>query len=438
MLCDDLKDPFMPEVSQYIDSYYSATANQQLSLPRLEGEASADVCIIGGGFMGLSSAIHLAERGYDVVLLEAEKVAWGASGRNGGQCTVGQRQPQEELEEQYGKSAAKELWSLGVEAVQTVRDLIQRFDIQCDLKRGNLEAAAKLSDVQWFREHAQRMNREYGLDCRFVEGEELAHLSGSSVFKGGLVEYESAHLHPLNYALGLADAAGKLGVRVFENSRVLSYDRASPTCLKTAGGSVKASYVVLACNGYLEKLEPRIAGKIMPINNFVLATEPLTQQQQAQLNPEDLCMYDAKFVVNYWKLTGDGRMLFGGGESYTRRFPADIKSFVRKNLLELYPQLADSRIDYGWGGTLAVTMNRMPCFGRLEPNIFYALGFSGHGVQMATLAGKLIAEALAGTAERFDVMASIPSPGFPGGTLLRWPGLVVGMLYHSIKDRLGD
>jgi len=253
-----------------------------------------------------------------------------------------------------------------------------------------------------------------------------------------VVDYQSAHLHPLNYALGLAAAASGLGVKIYENSRVSAYDAASPNRIKTTTGTVSAPYVVLACNGYLERLEPRIAGRIMPINNFVLATEPLKADQVRQLNPEDLCMYDAKFVVNYWKMTADHRMLFGGGENYTRRFPANIKAFVRKYLLQLYPQLADSRIDYGWGGTLAITMNRLPCFGRLDPDIYYAMGFSGHGVQTATLAGKLIAEAVAGTAERFDIMANLPSPRFPGGTLLRWPGLVAGMLYNAIKDRIGD
>jgi gamma-glutamylputrescine oxidase len=245
-------------------------------------------------------------------------------------------------------------------------------------------------------------------------------------------------LHPLNYALWLAAAARSLGVRLYERSRVTGYDQATPTTVRTGQGSVKARYLVLACNGYLGKLEPRIAGRIMPINNFVLVTEPLSEQRQALFNPQDLCMNDAKFVVNYWKLTGDGRFLFGGGENYTRRFPADIKSFVRKYLLQLYPTAHDLRIDYGWGGTLAVTMNRLPCFGRLPPDVFYAMGYSGHGVQMATLAGKLIAEAVAGTAERFDLMARIPTPSFPGGTLLRWPGLVAGMLYYALKDRLGD
>ncbi len=428
----------MPGTPRYIDSYYTATANRQLDLTPLQEDRTADVCVIGAGYMGLSSAIHLAERGYKVVVLEAERVAWGASGRNGGHCSIGQRQPQEELEKQFGAEEARRLWELGVEAVDTVRQLIDRFAIDCDLKRGNLQAAAKRSDAGWYRRHVDHMQKVYGFNCRFVEREELQALSGSPVFQGGIVEHESAHLHPLNYALGLAAAAQMLGVRIYENSRVTGYDGAAPIRIRTATAHVSASYVVLACNGYLGRLEPRIAGRIMPLNNFMLTTEPLNAQRQKQLNPEDLCMFDAKFVVNYWKLTADGRMLFGGGENYTRRFPSDIKSFVRKYMLQLYPQLADARIDYAWGGTLALTMNRLPCFGRLDPDIFYALGFSGHGVQMATLAGKLIAEAVAGSAERFDVMARIPSPRFPGGTLLRWPGLVAGMLYHALKDRVGD
>ncbi len=424
--------------SAYPDSYYAATANPMPEPQVLQGEEIADACIIGGGYTGLSSAIHLAERGYKVILLEAERVGWGASGRNGGQCTVGQRQPQEYLEEKFGAEEAQRLWQLSVEAVGLVQELIARFGISCDLKRGNLQLAAKTSDAEWYRAHAGHMQSRYGLDCRFVEGEELNRLAGTDTFRGGLLERLSAHLHPLNYALGLADAARSLGVRVFEQSRVTGYDKSSPTTVRTAQCCVRARFVVLACNGYLERLEPRVAGRIMPINNFVLATEPLEAARQEQLNPLDVCMYDAKFVVNYWKLSGDGRLLFGGGENYTRRFPSDIKAFVRKYLLQLYPTTGDLRIDYGWGGTLAVTMNRMPCFGRLDPDVYYAMGFSGHGVQMATLAGKLIAEAVAGTAERFDVMARIPSPSFPGGTLLRWPGLVAGMLYHALKDRLGD
>jgi gamma-glutamylputrescine oxidase len=426
------------QVADRPESYYTATMNPAREFPRLEGEMRADVCVIGGGYTGLSAAIHLAGRGYSVVLLEAERVGWGASGRNGGHCSIGQRKPQDELEKLCGREEARQLWGLGVESVATVRELIGRFDIQCDLKRGCLEVASKSGDVTWFRRYSDFMQAEYEFDLRYVDGDELVRLAGTDVYKGGLVEHASAHLHPLNYALGLAAAADGLGVRIFEKSRVEGYNRSRPTQVRTAAGRVIADHVVLGCNGYLGKLEPRVAGKIMPLNNFMIATEPLDIEARRRINPEDLCVYDAKFVVNYWKLSGDGRLLFGGGENYTRRFPSDIRAFVRKRMLPIYPQLADTRIEHGWGGTLAVTMNRMPCFGRLDPDVYYALGFSGHGVQIATLAGKLIAEAVAGTAERFDVMARLPSPTFPGGTLLRWPGLVLGMLYHVIRDRLGD
>ena len=426
------------QVADRPESYYTATMNPAREFPRLEGEMRADVCVIGGGYTGLSAAIHLAGRGYSVVLLEAARVGWGASGRNGGHCSIGQRKPQDELEKLCGREEARQLWGLGVESVATVRELIGRFDIQCDLKRGCLEVASKSSDVTWFHRYSDFMQAEYEFDLRYVDGDELVRLAGTDVYKGGLVEHASAHLHPLNYALGLAAAADGLGVRIFEKSRVEGYNRSRPTQVRTAAGRVIADHVVLGCNGYLGKLEPRVAGKIMPLNNFMIATEPLDIEARRRINPEDLCVYDAKFVVNYWKLSGDGRLLFGGGENYTRRFPSDIRAFVRKRMLPIYPQLADTRIEHGWGGTLAVTMNRMPCFGRLDPDVYYALGFSGHGVQIATLAGKLIAEAVAGTAERFDVMARLPSPTFPGGTLLRWPGLVLGMLYHVIRDRLGD
>ena len=284
--------------SPYTDSYYSATTNRCLDFPALSGHTSADVCVIGGGYTGLSSAIHLAQRGYAVVLLEAQRVGWGASGRNGGQCTIGQRHPQEELEARFGQEEARRLWALGVEAVELVRGLIARFAIECDLKRGCLVTAAKNSDAAWYRGHAEHMRAHYDFDLRFVEGGELRYLSGTDVFRGGVIEHQSAHLHPLNYALGLADAAHSLGVRIFEGSRVLSYDTNSPTRIRTKNGLVTARYVVLGCNGYLERLEPRIAGTIMPINNFIITTEPLAAERQKALNPLDVCMYDAKFVVN--------------------------------------------------------------------------------------------------------------------------------------------
>ncbi len=423
--------------STHVDSYYAATASGMENFPTLNGQVEADVCVIGGGYTGLSSALHLAERGFSVALLEAEKVGWGASGRNGGHVGVGQRVGQRQLEAKVGREHARALWELGVEAVQTVRDLVHRHQIDCDLREGSLHVSHRAGDSDKYRHDVDHLQRHYGHDAiRFVDREEVRQLVGSPNYQCGTLDTFACHLHPLKYALGLARAAASAGVRIFEHSRVSGYTRSANPVVSTAQGSVKAKFVILGCNGYLGKLEPRLAGKIMPINNFMLATEPLGNDLCRELIRDNTSVSDALFVINYWKLSADNRLLFGGGENYTARFPRDIKRFVRKYMLHIYPQLKNTRIDYGWGGTLAITLNRMPHFGRLEDNVFYAQGYSGHGVPTATMAGKLLAEAVAGTAERFDVMANYPTHTFPGGTLLRWPGLVAGMLYYSLRDKL--
>lgn len=426
------------ENETHVASWYAATTNQQLEFPVLSGSSAADVCIIGGGYTGLSTAIHLRQRGYSVVLLEANKIGWGASGRNGGHVGTGQRAGQEQLEKWVGLEHAKALWQLGLEAVDTVCELIAEHGIDCELKQGNLHVASKAGDARELQEDVERLRSVYGYgQIRYVERAELAEMTSGQGFHGATLDLGARHLHPLNYALGLARAARDLGAQLHEGSRVTGYSEGNKVTVRTRTGTVSCGYLVLACNGYLEKLEPRTAGRIMPINNYMLATEPLPESLARQLIRDDTSMTDTLFVVNYWKLSADNRLLFGGGESYSRRFPADIKGFVRKHMLGIYPELASTRIDYGWGGTLAITMNRMPDFGRLSSQVFYAHGYSGHGVPIATLAGKLLAEAISGSAERFDVMARVPSRQFPGGTLLRWPGLVAGMLFYSLRDRLG-
>ncbi|SHE64402.1 gamma-glutamylputrescine oxidase [Microbulbifer donghaiensis] len=420
------------------DSYYAASANPAPVYPQLEGTVEADVCVIGAGYTGLSSALHLAERGYKVVVLEAERVGWGASGRNGGHVGVGQRRGQEDLEKMLGLDTAKQLWDMSVEAVHLVEDLINKHSIQCDLKRGIMHLAAKRSHNAHLQEEVELLRDRYGYEqMRYADEDEARTLVGSERYFGAQVDSGSLHLHPLNFALGLAGAAAAAGVDFYEHSRVTKYRGGSPCLVETANGQVKAKNIVLACNGYLGNLEPRMAGKIMPINNFVLATEPLSESLAKELIANDYALQDTLFVIDYWKLSGDNRLIFGGGENYTSRFPQDIRNFVRKYMLRVYPQLADTRIEFGWGGTLAITLNRMPHLGRLEPNVYYSQGYSGHGVPTATFAGKLIAEVVAGTEERFDILAQIPTPSFPGGTLLRWPGLVAGMLYYSLKDKLG-
>ena len=394
------------------------------------------MCIVGGGYTGLSAALHLAERGYSVVLLEARQVGWGASGRNGGQLGTGQRREERELESRFGKDSARQLFGLGLAGRSLVKDLILRHDIDCDLTPGQLLCAARPAHVGDLERRAAKLAQDYAYPHQRVLGRQaLREIVDSPGYHGGVLDSGAAHLHPLNYALGLARACVTGGVRIYEHSLVTGYSGATPVIVQTSQGEVRARYLVLGCNGYLGGLEPRIADRIMPINNYLVATAPLGDLA-TRLISDPACVHDTLFVVNYYRLSRDGRLIFGGGETYTRDFPADLPGFVRRHMLRVFPQLAAVPIDYAWGGTLAITMNRLPHFGRLAPNVYFAQGYSGHGVSTATLAGQLMAEAIAGTAERFDVFARLPPPPFPGGTLLRWPGQVLGMLWFALRDRL--
>ena len=423
--------------SEHPRSYYLASAQALPEHPPLRGGMRADVCIVGGGYTGLSALLHLAEHGYDTVLLEAGRVGCGASGRNGGQVGSGQRVDQSTLERRFGAAHAHRLWQLAEEAKATVKERIARHAIACDLKPGILTTAHKPGDADWLRRNVAHLGERYHYPhLRYVARDELATMLGTARYFGATLDHDGAHLHPLNYALGLARAATEAGGRIFERSRVVRIAEGSPRVVSTAAGEVEARYLVLAMNGYLGRLEPHLAGRIMPINNFMLATEPLGEARARALIRDDVAVADTKFVVDYFRLSADRRLLFGGGESYADRFPADLGGLVRRHMLRVFPQLADVRIEYAWGGTLAITRNRLPHFARLAPEVLVAHGYSGHGVALATLAGKLIAEAIAGTAERFDVMAGLKVPGFPGGTLLRWPALLLGVAHYALRDRL--
>ena len=429
----------MPAFAEHVDSWYAASAGAAPSYTSLKGGTDADVCIIGAGYTGLSSAIHLAERGYKVVVLEANRVGWGASGRNGGHVGTGQRADQSSLEKWVGRETAGNLWQLGLDAVDLVCELVETHHIDCELGVGNLHMAAKASHAVDLEHEVNQLTRDYGYTkASYLNREELAELTSASGMHGGMLDMGARHLHPLKYTHGLARVASSLGVTIYEQSPAVKWRDNSQLQINTPQGSVTAKALVLACNGYLGKLAPTIAGNIMPINNFVVATEPLSREQQRAVTRDNHSLSDSLFVINYWKLSGDGRLLFGGGENYTSRFPKDIKGFVRPYMLNIYPELTDVKIDYGWGGTLGITMNRMPDFGRIGSRIFYAQGFSGHGVPTATMAGKLLADAIDGDGEKFNLMASVPTHRFPGGTLLRWPGLVAGMLYYSLLDKLGS
>ncbi len=418
-------------------TYYEASARSRRSWPPLGEDRRADVCVIGGGYTGLSSALHLAERGYRIVLLEARRIGSGASGRNGGQLGSGHRRAQSALERELGGEVARLVWSLAEEAKASVKERITRHGIACDLRPGIASAAHRRRHARTLAREAEFLEARYGYDAiEILDRARLRTEVASEAFHGGVLDRGAGHLHPLNYALGLASAAGEAGVEIFEGSPVDKLTRGAPCTAAVGPHTVRADAVVLACNGYLEGIDPGIGCHMMPINNYILATEPLDEDGARALIPHDIAVADTRFVVNYFRLSADRRLLFGGGESYGRRFPTDLKRLVRRHMLRIFPQLADIAIDHAWGGTLAITRTRMPSIGRLEGGLYYAQGFSGHGVALTTLAGKLIAEAIAGTLERFDAFARLPQPPFPGGTLLRWPTLALGMTYYSLRDRL--
>ncbi|WP_430463725.1 NAD(P)/FAD-dependent oxidoreductase [Tabrizicola sp.] len=421
---------------EYPPSFYAATRAEFAPCPPLVGEVRADVCIIGAGYTGLSAALHLAEKGLSVVVVEAHRVGFGASGRNGGQVGSGQRQDQIWIEKVMGRDAAHRLWDLAEDAKALVKTLITHHDMPCTFYPGIAHACWSDTEVRDTHAYAEKLHRDYGYDqLEPLDRAGIQGLIGSKAYRGGEIDRGAGHVHPLNYAIGLARAAQKAGAVIHEMSEVTEITEGAKPHVHTARGRVTCDQVILAANGYLGDLEPKVAAKVMPINNFIVATEPLGDRA-AEILSEPVAVADTKFVVNYWRLSEDNRLLFGGGESYGYRFP-DLVKTVRKPMLEVYPQLKDTRIDYAWGGTLAITMNRMPCFTRPRPNILSASGYSGHGVAMATLAGKLMAEAVAGNAGDFDLMASLPQPRFPGGTGFRWPLLVLAMTWFSLRDRIG-
>jgi gamma-glutamylputrescine oxidase len=427
----------MAKTDGYPDSWYAATAEGIGERPALEGDFVADVCVIGAGFTGLSAALNLVERGYSVVVLEAERVGFGASGRCGGLIGSGQRKDVLEMEEAFGFERSKLLWDFAELAKKDIRDRTEQHNIPCDLQEGQFVGIHKKGYLGWGEELADALAERYGYDgCRAVPQEEVREFVATDDYLEGFWDPRALTIHPLNYALGLARAAERAGAEIFEHSRVTGYSRTDPAVVSTAKGSITASSVVLACNGYLGKLEPRSAGKIMPINNFIIATEPLGEQRASELISGRFGIHDTRFVVNYFRLSDDHRLLFGGGENYRPGFPSNIANFVRPNMLELFPQLDDVAIDYAWGGTLSVTVNRLPHLGQLEPNLYFGQGYSGHGISTANFAGKIIAEAIDGEPARLNVFAGLPMHTFPGGTLLRYPGMVLGMLYYTIRDRI--
>ncbi|MGS4944164.1 NAD(P)/FAD-dependent oxidoreductase [Meridianimarinicoccus sp. RP-17] len=421
---------------EYPPSLYAARAGDVPRHPPLDGDTHADVCVVGGGYTGLSAALHAARAGLSVRLLEAQRIGFGASGRNGGQVGSGQRVDQQTLEARLGADHARQLWDLGEDAKALVKRLIADHAIPCDWRDGVAHLARSDRAAGAERDHADHLARVYGYDrLEPLDRAGAAQATGARGFAGGVIDFGAGHLDPLAFALGIARAARDAGAVLHEGSEVTGLTRSARWQLASARGTLQADHVILACNGYLGRLHGPTAARVMPINNFIVATDPLTDFPEVL--PGGIAVADDRFVVNYWRRSADDRLVFGGGETYGYRFPADIAAMVRPRLAALYPQLTGIGIAHAWGGTLAITRSRLPYLARSEPGLYTAGGYSGHGVALATLAGQLMAEAVAGDAGRFDVMARLPSPPFPGGPALRGPLLVLAMTWFALRDRLG-
>jgi len=416
------------------NSYYAATAHPWQARA-FEGDLECDVAVIGGGFTGLSAALTCAERGFSVILIEREHVGFGASGRNGGQLIPGLRWTASELEAEFGRERADALFDLCWRD-NRVKARIAKHGIDCDLKAGHLEAAWTPTDFGAMRREADYLANRFDYRTEIVEKKEMARHIASPLYHGGVHDLHAGHFHPLNYALGMAKAAEAAGVRIWEGEavrRIVEFSDGSSE-LVTERAIVGARYVIDATDSWIGEVEPDLGRYTVPIMNYNIATEPLANADS--MLPSDAAVADSRFVLNYFRLSADKRLIFGGGERYSQTPPRDIAAFVRPFMAQVFPQIGNARIDYGWGGAVAVTRNRLPHIGR-RGNLFFAHGFSGHGALVTTLAGELIAEAMAGTAERFDILANLPSNPFPGGKWLGRPLATLGLLWYALRDRLG-
>jgi gamma-glutamylputrescine oxidase len=417
------------------DSWYEATAWRDAPLASLEGNIDADVCVVGAGLSGCSTAMHLAQHGFKVVVLEAERIGYGASGRSGGQIIPGWAGGMDKIAAQLGKADAKRVWDLSLEGVEMTRELIERNQIDCDLAWGHMHVALKPRQRQELLEMQREQEGDFGYrKLRFMERAETESWIASKRYIAGLYDAGAGHLHPLRYTIGVGKAAIAAGARVFEKSEVTGIQYGPTVTVKTAKGSVRAQFLALCANVDHVDLSERLARKLIGVASYIVATKPLGAERAAALLKDNIAVADLNWIIDYFRLSADYRLLFGGRVSYSGLDPLGTARATRLRMLNVFPQLADVEVDYAWGGMIDITMSRLPNFGRLEPNVYYLQGYSGHGMVAATIAGKIAGEAIAGQAERFDVFARLKHHDFPGGKLFRRPTLVMAMTWFRLRD----
>lgn len=419
---------------EHTSSYYAATVNEVTAYAPLEGSKTADVCVVGGGFTGVATALTLAERGFSVALLEANRIGWGASGRNGGQLING-ISGLGKIENKYGKSVAKMCWEMRWRGNDIVHERVRKYAIDCDLKPGFLEVAIKPRHLNELQEYADDLDeRDFEHRYELWDQETTRTNLGTDAYLGGFICYHDGHLHPLNLCIGEARAAHSLGVQIFEQSPVTGIEHGQRPVVKTETGSIQADAVVLAGNAYSQFEPKHMSNLVFPAGSYIIATEPLSDGLAEEINRKDVAVCDLNEIMSYHRLSGDKRLLWGGACNYSGRDPVSIKSFIQPRMLDVYPQLKGVKIEYEWGGKIGIVLNRVPTLGRINRNVYYCQGYSGHGVNATHVMGEVVSDAIAGTMEKFDLFANYKHFRIPGSQWMGNQMIALGMLYYRIKD----